>query len=66
MTETPYNLRPISPERRDALRRRVQQLLRQKRQEREAEQPVEPRYDGVFFRGTAWLDRLSSEDVWDE
>ncbi len=28
--------------------------------------PLSPRYDEVFFEGTAWLDSLAESDEWDE
>ncbi len=44
----------------EALRARIQERLREKRAERDRLAPAytPPRYDEVFFEGTAWLNTL--------
>ena len=46
-----------------ALRERVEQVLRLRREQRHGEPAPPPRYDGVFQDGVAWLDALAGESI---
>jgi hypothetical protein len=52
-------------EERNALRKRIQEKLEQKKLARQSRQPSTclPRYDDVFFNGLKWLDSLAGEDI---
>jgi hypothetical protein len=52
----------------EALRVRIRARLKAKAEERAARPPVSPapRYDELYFRGTAWLDSLSYTDNWSD
>jgi len=50
--------REIPKETLEALRRRIQEVLKNPRNRRKMVAPRPPRYDEVFFRGVEWLDRL--------
>jgi hypothetical protein len=57
----------LSPERIAALRAKVKEHFRRRAEERAAQAPdPAPRYDDIFWRGTAWLDNLSYTDRWDD
>ena len=63
--DLPPDLPRLSPERKAALRAKVKEYLRRKAEQRVTPEPA-PRYDDIFWRGTAWLDQASYTDRWDD
>jgi hypothetical protein len=57
----------LTPERTALLRGLVQERLAARRARRAAALPnPAPRHDEVFFKGVAWLDRLSYDDSFED
>ena len=51
-------------EKREELRRRLRAYVEEKRK-RHVQPDPPPRYDEVYFEGTAWLDRMARGEVED-
>lgn len=51
----------MTDQRLDELRRKIRKLVEERRQRRVPPDPP-PRYDDVYFVGTAWLDRIARGD----
>jgi hypothetical protein len=66
MSDNP-TLPVITPEKAARLHASVQERLAARRAKQAAAPPdPAPRYDAVFFQGTAWLDRLSHDDSFED